>query len=209
MAVPIAISELGRIDTVEYFNIRHNPIGNKLGNGYVRQRSVAEFPKLTVINGADLKKYERKDCEVFYLRETFYEYFNLRKVPDYDYDFDDFTNWAREWHPRIESLIKKYGNPFEVQKKEIVQIIKEEVRQLDTKKPGGMIELMIEFRAGLSKGRSEKKRLPVSWTLSNLKNLFSKTLKVPVNVSIVSYSGPKTKLQSSRGQFRITFRRGP
>ena len=103
-------------------------------------------------------------------------------MPDYDYDFDDFTKWAREWHPLIEALIKKYGNPFEVQKKEIVQLIKEEVRQLDTKKPGGMIELMIEFRAGLSKGRSEKKRLPVSWTLSNLKNLFSKTLKIPVNV---------------------------
>jgi Leucine-rich repeat (LRR) protein len=62
VAVPIAISELGRIDSIEYFNIRHNPIGNKLGNGYVRQRSVAEFPRLTVINGADLKKYERKDC---------------------------------------------------------------------------------------------------------------------------------------------------
>jgi len=95
VAVPIAISELGRIDTIEYFNIRHNPIGSKLGNGYVRQRSVADFPRLTVINGADLKKYERKDCEVFYLRETFYEYFNLRRVPDYDYDFEDFTKWAR------------------------------------------------------------------------------------------------------------------
>lgn len=39
--IPVAIAELAKIDSIEYFNIRHNPIGNKLGNGYVRQRSVA------------------------------------------------------------------------------------------------------------------------------------------------------------------------
>jgi hypothetical protein len=76
-----------------------------------------------------------------------------------------------------------------------VNIIKEEVRMLDTpKKPGGMIELKIEFRAGLSKGRTEQKRLPLSWTLSNLKNLFSKTMKVPVNVICNLNLGPKAQL---------------
>jgi len=32
-----------------------------MGNAYVRLRSIAEFQKLMVINGAPLKKYERKD----------------------------------------------------------------------------------------------------------------------------------------------------
>jgi hypothetical protein len=35
------------------------------------------------------------------------------------------------------------------------------------------------------------KRLPVSWTLSNLKNLYSKTLKVPVNVQCVIMQAQK------------------
>jgi len=34
-------------------------------------RAVAEVPTLTMINGAQLKKVERKDFEIFYLRETF------------------------------------------------------------------------------------------------------------------------------------------
>jgi hypothetical protein len=40
----------------------HNPVGDLLGNAYVRMRSVAEVSKLKTINGALLKKYDRKDC---------------------------------------------------------------------------------------------------------------------------------------------------
>lgn len=92
----------------------HNPFGNKLGNAYVRMRAVAEISKLSQINGALLKKYERKDCEIFYMRETFREYFAFKKVPDYDYDFDDFLKYCDLHHPNIQKLIKRYGNPYEV-----------------------------------------------------------------------------------------------
>lgn len=51
---------------------------------------MAENPKLNVINGAILKKYERKDYEIFYLRNTFDEYFKLFNKVYYDYDFEDF-----------------------------------------------------------------------------------------------------------------------
>lgn len=58
---PFAISELSKLSTLEYFNIKHNPVASKLGIAYVRQRSVSEFPVLKWINNSDLKKYERKD----------------------------------------------------------------------------------------------------------------------------------------------------
>jgi hypothetical protein len=75
-------------------------------------RAVAEIPKLIQINGAQLKKYERKDCEIFYMRESFREYFAFKKVPDYDYDFDDFLKYCEEHHPNVPLLIKKFGNPY-------------------------------------------------------------------------------------------------
>lgn len=37
-------------------------MGEKFGNSYIRMRAVAELKKLNIINGAQLKKYERKDC---------------------------------------------------------------------------------------------------------------------------------------------------
>lgn len=78
-------------------------------------RAVAQIKKLNQINGALLKKYERKDCEIFYLRQSFREYFAVKKVPDYDYDFDDFMKYCDNLHPNVKKLINIYGNPYEVQ----------------------------------------------------------------------------------------------
>ena len=36
-------------------------MGDKFGNSYIRMRSVAEIARLTHINGAQLKKGERRD----------------------------------------------------------------------------------------------------------------------------------------------------
>jgi hypothetical protein len=47
---------------MQNLNIKHNPVSDLMGNAYVRLRAVAECQKLVTINGAMLKKYERKDC---------------------------------------------------------------------------------------------------------------------------------------------------
>jgi tubulin-specific chaperone E len=112
---PVVLYELSLLPNLESLHVKHNPIGDKLGNSYVRMRAVAEFPKLTQINGAQLKKVERKDFEIFYLRESFREYFAFKKVPDYDYDFNDFLGYCEAHHPNIPRLIKKFGNPYEVE----------------------------------------------------------------------------------------------
>ena len=51
------------------------------------------------------------------MREAFREYFALKKVPDYDYDYQDFLEYCKEQHPHIGRLIDKYGNPYEVESK--------------------------------------------------------------------------------------------
>lgn len=65
---PVVLYEISLFKNLESLNVKHNTIGDKYGNTYVRMRAVAEIKKLTQINGAQLKKYERKDCEIFYLR---------------------------------------------------------------------------------------------------------------------------------------------
>jgi len=54
---PIVIYELSNFKNVENLNFKHNPMNDLMGNAYVRLRSIAEFQKLTIINGAPLKKY--------------------------------------------------------------------------------------------------------------------------------------------------------
>ena len=114
LAKPVALARFAELKSIESFNVKHNPMGDKLGHAYIRMRAVAEFPSLTVINGAWLKKVERKDFEIYYLRETFREYFTFKNVPDYNYDYEDFLQYCDIHHPNIPRLIKKYGNPYEV-----------------------------------------------------------------------------------------------
>jgi hypothetical protein len=59
---PVVLFEISAFKNLESLNVKHNIIGDKLGNAYVRMRAVAEISKLNQINGALLKKYERKDC---------------------------------------------------------------------------------------------------------------------------------------------------
>lgn len=66
------------------------------------------------MNGSILTKFERKDAEIFYLKSSFEEYFALKKVPHYYYDYNDFLNYASKKHPRIKYLIAKFGNPYEI-----------------------------------------------------------------------------------------------
>lgn len=65
---PVVLYEISLLQNLESLNVKRNPIGEKFGNSYVRMRAVAEMPKLTQINGAELRKAERKDFEIFYLR---------------------------------------------------------------------------------------------------------------------------------------------
>ena len=156
-----------------------------MGAAYVRQRSVSEFPALKWINNSDLKKYERKDNEIFYMKEVFHEYFNLRKVPDYDYDFEDFLKWTETLHPNIGRLLKIFKNPYEPQTKEIVKIIHQDM-PVNIKKPGGMLDIKIEVRNGPLGETVSQKKVMLSWTLANLKNLIMKTMKYPIKCQKLS-----------------------
>lgn len=51
-----------------------------------------------------------------------------------------------------------------------------------------MVEVQIEYK---ETGSLDKKKLPLSWTVSSLKNFFSKTIKIPVNLLIITvFSDP-------------------
>lgn len=161
-------------------------------------RSVAEISKLNIINGGMLKKYDRKDCEIYYMRESFREYFAFKKVPDYDYDFKDFLKYCELHHPNMPYFIKRYGNPYEVEgifvfyveKKEIKEIIKEEVEQNIIKKGTGLVEILIKNK---DMDSVERKKVPLSWTISNLKNYFAKVHKIPVGVHNINKLDSKAR----------------
>lgn len=53
------------------------------------------------------------------------------------------------------------------------------MKATEIKKGTGMVEILIEYR---ETGSTDKRKVPLSWTLSSLRNFFSKTTKIPVGM---------------------------
>lgn len=108
------LAHLSGLKNLNRLNVRNNPLQEKMGLNYVRQRAIAEIGTLEWMNCSNLNKYERKDSEIFYMKSAFEQYFLLKQVPHYFYDYEDFLVYALKFHPRIPFLVKKYGNPYEI-----------------------------------------------------------------------------------------------
>ncbi|CAK72662.1 unnamed protein product (macronuclear) [Paramecium tetraurelia] len=112
-AMPQFLNKIGKLQ-LNSLSIKHNPLVDKFGKLYLRQRAIAEVTSVQIINGSEITKFERKDSEIFYLKSSFEEYFLLKNVKHYYYDYDDFINYAQINHPKAIELIKKFGNPYEI-----------------------------------------------------------------------------------------------
>ena len=53
-----------------------------------------------------IKKYERKDSEIHYLRETFHDFFRYSNTTHINYKWEDFEKFIEFNHRRIPFLIK-------------------------------------------------------------------------------------------------------
>ncbi|CAD8054213.1 unnamed protein product [Paramecium sonneborni] len=172
---PQFLNKLGNLQ-LNSLSIKHNPLVDKLGKLYVRQRAIAEVSSVQIINGSEITKFERKDSEIFYLKSSFEEYFLLKNVKHYYYDFDDFTNYAKQNHPKVIELIKKYGNPYEID-----PTVKGAYTQakLQVQQPQYCTIKIIDH-VGKLKDKPTPKKLMGSTGLQPVKMMISKLVNIPI-----------------------------
>ena len=180
------LSELSQFPNLKYLRIKNNPVIVKHGASYIRQRAVAENSQLICINGSLLKKYERKDCEIFYLRKTFDDFFKFTNSQYYQYDLNDFLENFCKKHPKIKTLIKIFGNPYEMNPERNDH--EEPIVQRNT-----MLMLNIVALAGPLLGKDYiklKKKFPDSTTIVNLKSVLAKLTGISVEKMVIYYKAP-------------------
>ena len=168
--------QLNRFPNLEALRITKNPISVKNTVLHVRQRVIAEIKGLKSINGGELKKYERKDCEIYYLRNTFQEFFEKSGQPSTEYDFDDFKAYCDENHPRIAELMKKYGNPYD---DGIKGKPKPEVQKATF---AALINIQLNAFSGPCLGKpAVVKKFTNNTLIVNLKQMLAKQYGIPAN----------------------------
>lgn len=106
------ITDLSKAPQLKSVKINYNPIEQGVNKKDISRRAVAEISTLTRVNGMDLTRYERKDCEYYFLRWVFHEYFRIHNLHQLSYKYADFCIWAEENYPAVFKLIEKYENPY-------------------------------------------------------------------------------------------------
>lgn len=72
----------------------------------------ASCRKLKVFNGSELKKRERLDCEIYFLKNMFHEFFKEFLTDQFNYDLEKFNEWATIKYPLVKFYLEEYGNPY-------------------------------------------------------------------------------------------------
>lgn len=175
--------------------IAHNPIEQGTDKKDLRRRAVAELPLLSRINGMDLNRYERKDCEFYFLRWVFHEYFNTHGLHQLSYKFADFEVWAKSHFPGVFRLIAKYENPYpEVPAMADADDLREQMAQANKLAAAGeeggalggrYIRLLFSAPIGPMSGKPPiSKRFPPSTDFLYIRAWVSSTFKIKNKESI-------------------------
>ena len=185
----LILNELSQFKKLNNLRLKENPFINMFSSSYIRQRAVAEIENLQVINGSILKKYERKDCEIFYLRKTFDDFFKFSFTDHITYDLPAFLKFCDELHPRIHHLMKVYGNPYEkIEETPNNQVPTNETSIAQQIKSN--LCLLLSALAGSELGKKPVvRKFPFTTTIHNLKIIFSKIFGIPGNKQIIWYKG--------------------
>lgn len=130
---------------------------------------VARAQFLTQLNGTLFTENERRDFELFYLKQTFKDYLtsmNLKELKNLE--DESLCNYMNAQHPRWFTLVEKFGSPLETVS------IQKEGSSINTN--AAQIELISEVEA--TAGKILKKKLLTTMTVAALKSVCSKLFKV-------------------------------
>lgn len=112
---------------------------------------------------------ERRECELFYMKQTFKDFLNLHQIKELQ-DIQDprLCEFVMKDHPRWFALVEKFGSPLDT-----VSIQKEGTNISNSSAKVSLISEIPE-----TEGKKIDKKLLLSMTVSSLKAICSKLFKV-------------------------------
>jgi len=106
-------NDLSKCKKLENLRVLKNPISmNNSTSRHVRNIVVGAIRSLKIVNGTHLNKYDRRDYEIYYLRNAFEEYFKAKNTSKKLYKENEFYEWAKEEWPNAELFVGEYENPY-------------------------------------------------------------------------------------------------
>lgn len=168
-------SQLNKFGSVQNLRVTKNPVYNRFTALHIRQRAIAEIKSLNQANGSELKKLERKDCEIYYLRDSFREFFEVTGQNPDKYSLNEFLEYCSLNHPRVPELMAIYGNPYE-------DVKTVGSTTTTTRKMASFVNIKLYALCGPSLGKPpQTKKFTDNTLITNLKAMLAKQFGIPAN----------------------------
>ena len=164
------LKELSFFENLTDLDILNNNLIEKIGIDISKNILIGRLLKLQTLNNTSISKDVRRDCELFYLKNSVNDYLKFNPVKE-SFDKAKFEEFMKLNHPNYFILKKKYFDPLED--------ILENVKQVDLNTIKGNI-IEVNFKHG---DKQITKKFHKTTTFSNLRNLLSKLFKINGNFS--------------------------
>jgi Leucine-rich repeat (LRR) protein len=190
------LKQLSEFKSLESLRVTDNPFLLFEDKVHSRLLIVGSVRKLKTLNGSDLKRDEKKDGEIYYLKTAFHDFFKISQTTAFTYDETEFFVFARQNFPLIDELIKKFGHPYPVEERNYEAPVNPNKVNWDDR-PAQNDNLLIKVSGNfclitffqLVDGKEQRllmKKMPKNIDIGYIKTFLKNTLKL------------KTKIQSMR-----------
>jgi len=173
----LSINELGHLTSLNTIKFKANPLCKGESPIDIRYELIARLKQVKIINGSEVTVRERKDAELLYLKK----YSSAWRDSGGNEELVNakLSNEFEENHPRFIELIKIYGPP--------ITSVKKATRLKDN-----LISLHFKC-VTLDESKTAIKKVPVTMTIQQLKNLIQRMFKVKAFDQRLSFHDSKTK----------------
>lgn len=167
-----SIDQLNEYHQVKRLRISNNPILTQTEGGEkaARAQIIARLKYLERYRGGDISQGERKDCEVYYMKQVYNEY--IKEVGKAETLEDEkLLKYMMEKHPRWYELAEIYGSPIDE-----LNSVKQKGKSIKS----NAMKVQIVSKLPDSEGKTLKKKLLEKMTVGQLKHLVCKLFKVDI-----------------------------
>lgn len=176
-----------KLDSIRYLN---NPVASLYDKDHFRCCIIACTMRLSVLNGSKLQHREKMDSEIYYLKNTFHEYFREFQVDQFNYDFSQYKEWADQQYPLIDYFLKKLDNPYAVEERHFQEVESKVVRKKVDKED---LQMTISTNFTLLKFIREngeefiiKKKFPLKTKVNFIKKYLRQVLKLSGEITLTN-----------------------
>lgn len=178
------LKQIVKFKKLKALKIQENPLIAYNDKDHIRCLIISCSLNLKILNGSELRGRERIDCEIYFLKNSFHEFFKTKKTDRFSYIVEEYLEFAKEKFPLIDYYLGICGNPYPFEERFLKTAKVHSFGEKDLKIKIGKNFCVLKCFLKNQELKEEiilEKKLPRKTDMNFIRNRLKKILKVKKN----------------------------